>query len=382
MRTRADKRAFSLVEIMTVLVIIALAAALIVPALIHYQSKAGLTACMSKGKAIAQALRTYASENNGFTPTDEDYYVALMGYRVDYPWSAGTSWETKGYFGEPADWASDTSSQSYQHAQTINDFTCPVDGSPDTNLHGCKSSYRVGSAFRGGRSFGLFERDTIVVSERRNVHQTDEGDARLYVYGNGASEFAVHAVPGLWCRGWNTSMGDWNAIKNSPYPNSTYLAVPELEMEWTRDFDVIENQFIFLPTRDRFAVAIQDWTPSANVQNPCNIILRWDGEITVSHTGNWRLRLYASDYRYLWIDQNQNESVDTNETRERTYRDGVNQYVERSFQLQTGERYRFTAMYGVGGNTQNSARRRFRYEWYLAAAGTSYAPSEMFHDAQ
>jgi len=363
---------------MTVTVIIILAVALIVPAIIHYQTKAGLAACMSRGKAIAQAVQTYASENNGFTPTDEDYYVAILGYRVDYPWSQGTTWETKGYFGEPAGWASDTTSQSYRHAQTIKDFTCPVDGSPDINLHGYKTSYRVGYSFRSGkREFAHFKSDTIVVAGRRSAHQTDEGDARLYVYGNGSAEFATHLAGGLWCRGWNSTMSNWSAIRND-----TYREVPELETVWDQDFQMgrARSEFSFLPTRDRFGDPIPDWDTSGTRQYPRNIILRWDGFISVSQTGSWRLRLYAENARYLWIDLNDDGNVGGSETIERT----SGGQRSRNYTLQAGQRYRFAAMYGVGvpGRAGPNDRRSFDYQWRSPSNVTTRRPTDMFHEAQ
>jgi len=375
MRMRADKRAFSLVEIMTVLVIVALAAALIIPALQHYQIKAGLAACMSKGKAIAQAVQAYTSENNGYScSTDEDYYVVLMGYRVDYP-------TTEGYFGEAPGWASNTASQSYQHAQSIKDFTCPIDGSPDTNRHACKTSYRVGYSFRNGkREFKLFKSETIVVAGRRSIHQTDEGSGRLYVYGNGSAEFVVRMASGLWCRGWNSGMSDWNAIKNN-----THYEVPEMDEPWdsNRDFYASRNasQFDFLPTRDRFGVAIPEWDSSGVVRRfPRNIILRWDGFISVSQTGSWRLRLYAETARYLWIDLNGNGIDDSNERMERM----SGGQISKNYSLQAGQRYRFAAMYGVGvpGGSGNTDYRSFDYQWRDPSNATTRKPTDMFHDAQ
>jgi type II secretory pathway pseudopilin PulG len=105
---------------MVVVTIIAILAALIVPALQRAQAKAMTANCMAKTKAIAGSIRTYSSSWDGWTNPDRDYYVALMGYRNDIPGSQGTGWATPGYFGEPPGWASDSTSASYNH--TFFDF--------------------------------------------------------------------------------------------------------------------------------------------------------------------------------------------------------------------------------------------------------------------
>ena len=142
---------FTLIELMVVVTIIAVLAALIVPALQKAQAAAMARSCMSRARAIATSLRAYASNWEGWTNSDRDYYVKEFGYRLSgeagYYGTSGT--EAAGV------WAADSTSQSYARHATVGDFRCPVDEAPDPNLHAIPSSFQVAKAFAGSNLANL-----------------------------------------------------------------------------------------------------------------------------------------------------------------------------------------------------------------------------------
>jgi len=138
---RSVFRGFTLIELMVVVTIIAILAALVVPALQKAQAKAMSMKCLSLGRAIAGTVRTYASNNEGWTNPDATHYMKDFGYILS---------DETGYDGDAAcTWADDTSKASYNTAQRIRDFVCPVDENPTTSQHAIPTSYRLTSAFAG-----------------------------------------------------------------------------------------------------------------------------------------------------------------------------------------------------------------------------------------
>ena len=63
-----SKRAFTLIEIMIVIAIIAVLAAILVPNFKRARSRGQLAACLSQCKSTATALEMYAVENDGRFP--------------------------------------------------------------------------------------------------------------------------------------------------------------------------------------------------------------------------------------------------------------------------------------------------------------------------
>jgi len=62
------RRAFTLVELLVVLVIISILAALLLPALTAARSKARRTGCLSNLRQVGIGVMLYASDNNGYIP--------------------------------------------------------------------------------------------------------------------------------------------------------------------------------------------------------------------------------------------------------------------------------------------------------------------------
>src|SRR6185295_11090605 len=67
-RTRSSSQAFTLIELLAVIVIIAILASLLLPALTTAKGQAQRITCVSNLRQIGIALHNYASDNNGRIP--------------------------------------------------------------------------------------------------------------------------------------------------------------------------------------------------------------------------------------------------------------------------------------------------------------------------
>jgi prepilin-type N-terminal cleavage/methylation domain-containing protein len=82
------KRAFTLVELLVVIAVIAILAALVLPALSRSKSAAVRTVCTSNMRQWGIALSAYAADNNRYFPAnlDDDSQLAYFGTNVQQFW--------------------------------------------------------------------------------------------------------------------------------------------------------------------------------------------------------------------------------------------------------------------------------------------------------
>lgn len=76
---RKKRAGFTLIELMIVIAIIAILAAILVPNFLKARAQGQLTACKSNCKNIATALEMYASDNSGRYPLDGQFAPSLTG---------------------------------------------------------------------------------------------------------------------------------------------------------------------------------------------------------------------------------------------------------------------------------------------------------------
>lgn len=94
MRTQPQQRGFTLMEIMVVVVILGVLAALVVPQIMSRPDQAKVTAAQSDIKAIAMALDIYKLDNHGY-PSTQQGLDALVSRPSGSP--PARNWNPDGY---------------------------------------------------------------------------------------------------------------------------------------------------------------------------------------------------------------------------------------------------------------------------------------------
>jgi hypothetical protein len=268
---------------------------------------------MAKAKAIAGSLSTYASSWEGWTNPDSEYYVALMGYKIDIPGSAGTSLATNGYFGEPPGWASNSTSASYKYAQSeIKTFRCPIDESATTTKHAVKTSYKVGSLFTGGNIMNLTAEAnrTLMVREigkRHPVGQSGSDGHYIYADLHASLGYTGPALPGSWIRIWNqnsqgyiTQAANAVALANVKYQDEFYTGA------WDFDGNAVRNRVWgllgtpsggndwWVPTTHGW----YGWYDWGRPRMPHNWLFRVDSLFKPPASGNWQFQVYYNSCNF------------------------------------------------------------------------------------
>ena len=76
------QKAFTLIELMIVIAIIAILAAILIPNFLHARSESQTAACEGNEKQIATALEEYAVDNSGQYPAAGNVTVAMFGAKT------------------------------------------------------------------------------------------------------------------------------------------------------------------------------------------------------------------------------------------------------------------------------------------------------------
>ena len=82
MRTR--RSGFTFIELLCVITVIAILAAILFPVFAQAREKARQASCQSNLHQIAMALHLYAQDHNGRFPTEDNQFMPVMPYVKNY----------------------------------------------------------------------------------------------------------------------------------------------------------------------------------------------------------------------------------------------------------------------------------------------------------
>ena len=272
---RATKRrkAFTLIEMMVVVTIIAILAGMIVPMIQRAQAKAMANKCRAICKAIANSVYSYATRWEFNTSPDPGFYAKDFGYRLSYE---------DGY--------------DEDVAATVEAFKCPVDQNPLTSTHGYPTSYSLTSAFIDS-NIGSIRGDTsdalmIVETGKRHPGSGKGTKERHYTFGDGHVELGWNRGPlsGLVGTWYNEGSGNWGSIRDG-----SYATAADYESVWSRDLE--ELRFTFLPNTGKSG----NWGTGQGTAID-NIVMRLEGLIRFPQSGNWYFITYCDDAGLVGVD--------------------------------------------------------------------------------
>jgi prepilin-type N-terminal cleavage/methylation domain-containing protein len=362
---RRPRSGFTLIELIVVVTIIAILAALIVPALQRAQAAAMTRRCMGLAKAIASTARTYANSWNGYTNPDPDYFIKEYKYKLA---------SEEGYFaGDKAgQWYDPTGakiSQSQAYAARIRDFCCPVDNTPPVNAHGIPSSYRIMSTFAGMNVMNTLvpTSQILVLREIGKRHPIPGQGSVLEGHLVFADMHAVQKSPpyisGLRVRAWNTT--DIGRAITDTIPTR-----PNYDDIWTASME--DQNWTWLPN-----IGASNWGQPGDAAAD-TITIRWDGFLVPPRSGDYDIYFRQDDNVWIWLDLNQNTQVDAGETFTIGCCWGSLTRIGTFQRLIGGEYYQCAFAYheGTGGN-------QFEFGWSTAGLALQTIPgAALYHKPQ
>ena len=273
------KKAFTLIELMVVVAIIAVLAALIVPALQKAQTAAAGRACMAKIRGFPATLRAYSTSWEGWTHADKDYYIKLAGFQL--------SWETGFNAG--------IKSRQTQDKTLI----CPVDGNAGATDHGVRTSYRITGDFVGANLMAMTgDASKILCGIEKGKRHPIPGTLTVtleghYSYADGTATLGYPgpALPGMNVRVYNSSSDSAFSVPEADLPDplgDTTISGGgyfQTMAQWTAWGDSLQDD-----------VADWSWDPAKPSTNRTdlrhtntlkNFMYRFDGILKFPSAGDW-----------------------------------------------------------------------------------------------
>jgi prepilin-type N-terminal cleavage/methylation domain-containing protein/prepilin-type processing-associated H-X9-DG protein len=211
------KNGFTLIELLVVMAIIALLAAMLLPALSHAKQRAQGAACLNNGKQMMMAMLLYASENNDLYPPNPDDGNTNAGYN----WCSGEVG-----IGQPQEFDPDVllnpklSLLINYLGQNATLFRCPAD--QRQGLYQGTNPNLIGQIVPAARTFSMSQAVGTV-------------DPQYAATGSGHSGIPNQPVNGPWLNGngsKNTHNNPWRTFGKTsdigpPSPSDLWVLVDE-----------------------------------------------------------------------------------------------------------------------------------------------------------
>ena len=297
-------RGFTLIELMVVVVVIAILAALLVPALQSAQNKSLQLQCSAKMRAIGSNIRTYSTSWGGWTYPYHAYYIKLAGYPLkddNNSYDLGKEGSGANITQDP-DFNADASKQ-------VKDFRCNAD--PDATSiarHEYPISYSVLGLFLGGNVMaytGALERAIVLVEDRQN-HPVGAGKPeRNVLYGDlhVKAGFSRQFAQGLQCRFFVGT--NYTAAIGPEVGGGIGQRLADTIWSYTLKSGGANQKINFSNKR----VVIAPCWPGMYVsqyQNH-NYTVRLDGYLTFPEPGQWQfdVKMHKRDRMWFWVDLNE-----------------------------------------------------------------------------
>ena len=245
-------------------------------------TRAQVLTCMSRAKAIGTSLRTYASQWDGWTNADSDYYVKMAGYCLrDEP----------GY--------------SAEAAEKVGDFRCPADRHPGKNRHGYFSSYQVHQPFVGS-SLRPETNRVLIVSERGKRHPHGGRLEAVHVYADLRAELGYKGplFYGLKASFWDSGLDVWDQVKSG---SSFRHPDHEPELPGPISYDALQLRFLLDDLRRTAGHRSEE-------RAEAQFIAKFDGFLKFPEDGDWQIQASGARRTYLWLDTDQDEVPEGSES--------------------------------------------------------------------
>ena len=125
MNNRAEQRAFTFVELLALIAVVAFCAVMVLPAMARTRTNSGVTQCLNNLKRLGSAWAMYSSENNGALVAAYPSFGGFSG-----SWCKGNASSNGGagaYVYGGADPAGITNGLLWPYVKSFNPYKCPFD---------------------------------------------------------------------------------------------------------------------------------------------------------------------------------------------------------------------------------------------------------------
>jgi prepilin-type N-terminal cleavage/methylation domain-containing protein/prepilin-type processing-associated H-X9-DG protein len=163
---RHRQQAFTIIELMVVIAIIAILAGLLLPALSRSKGKASQSVCINNFKQLTLAWKMYADENDGRLVTT---YYFKDGQVNTNAWVRGSMNDNTAIYPRVDAGVKDSGNPNgimrgslYPYSKSVDIYRCPMDKSERVRSYSL-NGWMGGSPVTGQTEFRVYERETEIV---------------------------------------------------------------------------------------------------------------------------------------------------------------------------------------------------------------------------